>query len=120
MAKSTFELTDWTTVSGNGSSTQILQQRQGWAEVGTQADAVWYVEIKQRVGSPNVYVQTGYTDDDSTFQDISRLATIGTQLNVSRLATATTPVLGWLRWRVTGSAGSWSTTFRITGVLKNP
>lgn len=120
MAKSSFELTDWTTVSGYGSTVQIIQERPKWVQVGTQADLVWYVDIKQRVSSPNLYVQTGYTDDDGTFQDISRTAVVGVDLYVSRLATATTPVLGWLRWRVAGIAGSWSTTFRITGVLKNP
>lgn len=120
MAQSSFVLTDWTTVAGQGSSTQVVQARPGWIQVGTQSDAVWVVEIKQRVSSPSVYVQTAYIDEDSVFQDISRLATISSHLYISRLATATTPVLGWLRWRVGGSTGSWSTTFRITGVLKNP
>lgn len=113
------ELEPWKTLSGSGSAT-LTQAASRWLDLSDYADASFWIEVKDITGSVRLYVETAITDEDAAFTPLFTYTnTTGTTLRVSRFADAVTPVLRYVRWKLS-NGGDWSITFRITCVAKNP
>ncbi|GMV40505.1 MAG: hypothetical protein AMXMBFR64_22210 [Myxococcales bacterium] len=113
------ELAPWTNLSG-GASQDFIQPQREWPDIGSFADGTIFVDIKDRGGAPTLHLQTAIVEEDAYFVDFTGgIATTGTTLLVSRFATATTPMMRYLRWKVEAGASAWNLTFRILAVLKH-
>jgi hypothetical protein len=112
-----FEFSPWRSLSGGAGETVTQSQRE-WPDAADYADGIIWGDVKA-ISNATLTVETAPTDVEAYFQPIeSAITTAGTVMLVSRFATATTPIMRYLRWKVTG-ASAWSITFRLYGVLKN-
>lgn len=112
------ELAPWTTLSGS-SSASITQAQREWVDVSDYADGAFWIDVKDITGSVRIYVDTAVTDEEEYFTPLfSYVTSTGTTLRLTRFADATTPMLRYVRWRLS-SGVTWSVTFRITCVTKN-
>ena len=118
-----FLLQPWITVRGDATVTTITQDEEEWLDLGSYADAVFWVEILEFSGAAiTINFETSPTVDDSFFGPVSaplllsNSPPLGTPIAVSTIRTASTsPFSKWLRWRLSiiGAMGSWSVTFRV-------
>ena len=113
----TFELSPWRSYSGAGGQTVAQSQRE-WVDAGDYADGMFWIDVKS-ISNASLSIETAPSDEDSYFEPLdAAITTAGTHLLVSRFADATTPIMRYVRWKITG-ASAWSITFRCYGVLKN-
>jgi hypothetical protein len=112
-----FLLQDRNTI--RGSVTTVTQGEDGWLDLTAYQDLVFYIDCREQSGSsaPTLTFQTSPTKDENLFSAM----TAGTSLSASAsptivkalLASATVPVARYLRWQLTGPAGTWDATFRV-------
>jgi hypothetical protein len=116
---------DWITAAG-ASTTPFVQEAKDWLGLASFSDVVFYLEIKQLVGTPAPGLtwnfQTAPTKDERLFQTLKSYGTSGIPPGgvqvfpaITGTASAPTPLATWLRWQIvaTGGTTSWSTTFRV-------
>ncbi|MBI4955924.1 MAG: hypothetical protein HY908_28145 [Myxococcales bacterium] len=124
-----FLLQDWISVRGTSTNATITQPLDGWLDMMRYQDPVFWTEMSQvgtgGGGTMVVAYQTAPMQEDSYFTDITTVAAAAAATPVvtkALLATATTPIARWLRWRVwfaTTPTGNWDITFR-SWVAANP
>ena len=115
-----FILQDWITVRGGVAT--MSQAESGWLDLSDYQDAVFWLEAKEALGSPTLYIQTAPTKDESLFSNIqSQLiaATGGLYTLKVLMATANLPISRWVRWSITGTA-TWDSTFRVLVAANAP
>lgn len=113
------ELAPWTSISA-GAGSNITQAAREWADAVSYADGVVWIDIRSKSGAPTLHIQTAAVAEDACFDDVvEAVSDVGTTMRVSRFASATTPLLRWVRWHVEAGASAWSLTFRILAALKN-
>lgn len=113
------ELAPWTSMSA-GASNDITQPLREWADALSYADGVFWIDVKSKSGAPTLHIQTAAVAEDGYFQDfVDPVSAEGIAMKITRFASATTPMMRYLRWKIEAGASSWSLTFRVMAALKN-
>lgn len=117
---SALEFVPWSTFSGSSTSTLSQSQRE-WLDVSDYADGIYWIEVKDISGTGlQLDLQTSSTEDDADFSNfLGPVTTVSSTMLVTRFATATTPMMRYVRWRLSGASASWAITFRVYATLKN-
>jgi hypothetical protein len=118
-----FILQEWITI--RGSVTTVTQGEDGWLDLTAYQDLVFWVDCREVTGTtPAISFQTSPTKDDSLFTNViasANLAAASTPaVTKALLASATVPVARYLRWQITGPAGTWDATFCVLIAANSP
>src|SRR5436309_367326 len=117
-----FILQDWITLRGasQNPAVAIPQTEQTWLDLTPYQDVFFWLDAREVSGTtPAITFEPSPTSDDSLFQPMisqTALAPATPLLLKVLLASATTPLATWVRWKlspVSGSAGPWDVTFRV-------
>lgn len=111
-------LQDWVTVSSNGAvSPSITQGADGWLDLEDYEDLVFYIDVRDVTvgGGVKMGYQTSPTKLETSFLAMVPPFTVATGVRVDRglFSTAAVPPARYVRWQLTGPAGTWGATFRI-------
>jgi hypothetical protein len=118
-----FILQEWITI--RGSVTTVTQGEDGWLDLTAYQDLVFWVDCREVTGTtPAIAFQTAPTKDDSLFTNViasaNLVAASTPAVTKALLASATVPVARYLRWQITGPAGTWDATFRVLIAANSP
>jgi hypothetical protein len=118
-----FILQEWITI--RGSVTTVTQGEDGWLDLTAYQDLVFWVDCREVTGTtPAISFQTSPTKDDSLFTNVIASANLAANaaptVTKALLASATVPVARYLRWQITGPAGTWDATFRVLIAANSP
>jgi hypothetical protein len=119
-----FILQDWNSFAGLAGSTTFTQDESGWLDLAPFQDVVVYVDCRETsAGAPTIAFETSPCREDGLFQMATMtMSSAGTQPKVVRalMLGSTVPLARYLRWKLTGPAGAWETTFRAIVVANSP
>ena len=117
-----FVLQDWITIRGGTTITTIIQNEPSWAQLDAFQDVIFWTQVAEvttGAGTISINYDTAPIKDETLFtamatQGVSS-ASLTPTLNKILMASATTPVSKWVRWRITqsGTSSAWDMTFRI-------
>jgi hypothetical protein len=110
----------WTTVSGNATTLKtIIQGEDQWLDLSPYQDCAFWIDCRETTGSPSLAIETAPALDDTLFAPLVgpfALAVSAVPVVMPALmASASTPLARFVRWKLTTAAGSGSfdATFRI-------
>ena len=111
-------LQDWVTIRSDGNvSPSVTQGADSWFDLGNDEDVVFYLDVREVsvVGPVRMAYQTSPTKVESSFLTMLPAFTLAPGVRVDRgfFATAGVPLARYMRWQLTGPAGTWDATFRI-------
>jgi hypothetical protein len=110
-------LQDWTTI--RSSVTTVTQGESEWLDLALHEDVVFYLDVREVTGTtPTMSYQTSPNKEDVLFQSMAAAINLvngmATTVTVVRLnASPNVPLARFVRWQITGPAGTWDATFRI-------
>ena len=118
-------LQDWGQFAGPSGASTFTQDESGWLDLAAFQDVVIYLDCRETSASaPTIAFETSPCREDSLFQTVTSMTMTsgGTQPNVLRglMLGSTVPLARYLRWKITGPAGAWETTFRAIVVANSP
>lgn len=108
-------LQDWITINGRDGVLSLPQSAHTYLDIGRHEDLVFYLDVRNVSGGPNIAYETSPTQQDASF--LSMVAAVplavGTRVDRVMFATAAVPPARYVRWRLSVGAGNWSATFRV-------
>ena len=112
-------LQDWITV--RGSVTTFTQGEAGWLDLAPHQDVVFYLDVREVTGTtPTITYQTSPNKEDVLFQNMvtpfNLVAGNPTVTSIRLNASPAVPLARYVRWQITGPAGTWDATFRVLAV----
>jgi hypothetical protein len=125
-----YVLQDWTTIRGQTTAAQIIQNESDWMGFSSFQDMVFWIDTREVTFSGatiTLALQTSPSKDEALFQTMFSttfavagytpgLVLVGANLPRVILASAPAIPLGtWVRWNLsqTGATASWDVTFRV-------
>jgi hypothetical protein len=112
-------LQNWITVRGATTTTDVRQDRSGYADLAGYKDLVVYLEVSDLSGRPLLAYETSPTNDDVLFLNLDTAAFIPVVgVAAPKIFRFTSPLGAvmsrYVRWRLPASSGApWSLTFRV-------
>lgn len=113
----TFILQDWTTV--RGANNTVIQSESEWLDLTPYQDVVFWIDVREVVGTVTLTLQTSPTKDEVFFLTPATGLTQVTPVAAGTLAprpvliSAATPLARYVRWHLTSVTATWDVTFRI-------
>lgn len=111
-----YVLQDWITIRGSG-TTPIPQGESSWLDLAPYQDVNFWLDVREFTGAtPTITFQTAPIKEEVLFQPLFGAVTLTlSPSNPYRclLFNASVPVARYVRWLLTGPAGTWDATFRV-------
>ncbi|GMV40504.1 MAG: hypothetical protein AMXMBFR64_22200 [Myxococcales bacterium] len=114
------ELLPWSRLGGSTAATTITQPAEQWLDAGMFRHALLCLDVRAYSGDVHLFIQTAQVDEEDAFVTIvdhQPAATGRTWFKVE--ATATTPLLRFVRWKVGAGSGPWSLFARVAATFKS-
>jgi hypothetical protein len=122
-----FQLCDWTTIRGiSATPGQVVNQGDDqWLDLAPYQDCAFWVDCRGQSNAPTLAIQTSPTRDELYFKSMVTAITLavgnGPTAYAALLDSALVPLARFVRWQLTGPAGSaWDATFRIFVSANSP
>jgi hypothetical protein len=109
-------LQDWITIKADPEISSLAQPSSGWLDVSLYEDLVFFLDVKEADGTPQVTYQTAPAAEESAFLTV--ISTPVLSGPVGRADAALTiyspvPTAKFVRWMLSSQSPPWAITFRI-------